>query len=199
MAFSLRVHCSWAGNVLILRTTPKILMLTLNILRALRMIWCCEGSSPPTRSQTRSGLSGNLVNGTISIEVIIVMEIGQQRHHGNPNYFCFLILPARQVDSCPPLEGEALWLLPSNTVQTILVHNHLQKDFRLFQKDFRLFQKDFWLFQKDFWLFQNKCVSHRSCCCSTESCSVLSLSPHVYDQELKKTKQFIIFAFTWQT
>ena len=181
MAFSLRVHCSWAGNVLILRTTPKILMLTLNILRALRMIWCCEGSSPPTRSQTRSGLSGNLVNGTISI----VMEIGQQRHHGNPNYCCFWILPAWQVDSCPPLEGEALWLLPSNTVQTILVHNHLQKDFRLFQKGF--------------WLFQNKCVSHRSCCCSTESCSVLSLSPHVYDQELKKTKQFIIFAFTWQT
>ena len=188
MAFSLRVHCSWAGNVLILRTTPKILMLTLNILRALRMIWCCEGSSPPTRSQTRSGLSGNLVNGTISI----VMEIGQQRHHGNPNYCCFWILPAWQVDSCPPLEGEALWLLPSNTVQTILVHNHLQKGSRLFQKDFRLFQKDSRL-------FPNKCVFHRSCCCSTESCSVLSLSPHVYDQELKKTKQFIIFAFTWQT
>ena len=115
---------------------------------------------------------------------------------GNPNYCCFLILPARQVDSCPPLEGEALRLLPSNTVQTILVHNHLQKDFRLFQKDLRLFQKDFRLFQKDSRLFPNKCVFHRSCCCSTESCSVLSLSPHVYDQELKKTKQSIIFAFT---
>ena len=124
----------------------KILMLTLNILRALRMIWCCEGSSPPTRSQTRSGLSGNLVNGRISIEVIIAMEIGQHRHC-NHNYCCFWILPARQVDSCPPLEGEALGLLPSITVQTILVHNHLQKGSTLFQK-ILTFQKDFRLFSK---------------------------------------------------
>ena len=176
----------------------KILMLTLNILSALRLIWCCEGSSPPTRSQTRSGLSGNLVNGTISIEVIIAMEIGQHRH-GNHNYCCFWILPARQVDSCPPLEGEALGLLPSTTVQTILVHNHLQKGSTLFQKDFWLFKKILDFFQKGTWLFQNKCVSYRSRCCSTESCSVLSLLTHVYDQELKKTKEFIIFAFTWQT
>ena len=66
-------------------------------------------------------------------------------------------------------------------------------------KRFWLFKKISDFFQKGTWLFQNKCVSHRSRCCSTESCSVLSLLTHVYDQELKKTKEFIIFAFTWQT